>query len=353
MFCLIKSIQRKSLTRICCCNNSNYNKSSSSSLNRSSRFAKNYATLADGPVDHHKRLDLHDWPSSKNPTAYEVFGLTSKDVGMSNLELHKIIKQKYVKLVKLYHPDTSLDLIDEYGDKMSEKTKRKRFDLIQESYDILKNPRRRGAYNRFQTTHWEQQGPVNRERGPDGQPYTTASFEAFRRANAHRTRFDFKRNEEFWSAGTWNDYYQMKYKRPPPTKEEFEKNKYKILAGVLAVGFLAFALQIMGAIDRTNQYLAETHRMNLQSMKDLNQSYAGGAGNLDEYSEAENVRKFLISRRSTIRLKQEEKRNDGSDIDFFAEREEPSDDDLLMRYAKGRVNKWDDAEAQWINERKD
>ena len=43
---------------------------------------------------------------------------------------------------------------------MTAEMKRKRFDMIQEAYDILKNPRRRTAYNRYQTTSWDQQGII-------------------------------------------------------------------------------------------------------------------------------------------------------------------------------------------------
>ncbi|CAK9435502.1 uncharacterized protein LODBEIA_P02290 [Lodderomyces beijingensis] len=338
MFSLVRNIEQRSVSRLCCCK---------------------YATSGEPPTDHHKRLDLHDWPKSRHPTAYEVFGLSSKDISMSTMELSTVLKQRYVKLVKIYHPDTSLDLLDEYGQVMSDDTKRKRFDLIQESYDILKNPRRRGAYNRYQTTSWDQQGRFKGTgRGPQGEAYTTESFEAFRRANAHRTRFDFQHDEAFWSAGTWNDYYQMKYKRPPPTREEFDKNKYKILMGVLAVGALSFGLQFMNAIDRTNQYLLETHRLNLKSMKDLNQSYAG-AGDIDSFSEADNVRKFLISRRSSAKLKHDDMLESGEqrrdEIDPFAERRaaEPSDHELLVKYAQNKVNKWSKQEKQWANDRRE
>ena len=291
-----------------------------------------YATSSNDFIDHHKRFDLHDWPSSKNPTPYEVFGLSSKDIGMSRIELNKILKMRYVKLVKIYHPDTSLDLIDKYGEPLTNEQKRKRFDLIQESYDILRDARRRVAYNRFKTTSWEQQGPYK----PGSEPFSKESFEAYRRANAHRARYDFTKDEAFWLAGTWNDYYQMKYQRPPPTREELEKNKYKILFGVLAVGALAFGLQIMNAIERTNQYLIETHQMNLKSMRDFNQSYEGDGS----YSEADNVRKFLIGRRTTMQLKKDDFGN-----------EEPSDNELLYKYARARVNKWDRKEQEWNQRR--
>ena len=45
----------------------------------------------------------------------------------------------------------------------------------------------------------------------------------------------------------------------------------------------------MNAIDKTNQYLLETHRLNMKSMKDLNESYDNyGEG----YSDADKLRRF-------------------------------------------------------------
>ena len=286
-----------------------------------------YATAAsEDPVDHHKRLGIHDWPTSSNPTAYEIFGLSSKDMGMSPLELNKILKKRYVSLVKIYHPDTSL-VLKHKGKEIDTDLKRKRFDMIQESYQILKNPRRRIAYNRFQTTTWEQQGMY---RGHDKGPWSKENFEAHRRANAHRRRYDFKHDEEFWHAATWQDYYQMKYKRAPPTQEELDKNKYKILAGVLLFGAVGFGLQMINAVDNANKYLLETQQLNLKSMQALNDSYDNyGQG----HSEADKVRRFLANRRSTMKLKQ--------DHDDEEKLPEPNDDELLRRYAVKRLESWD------------
>lgn len=288
-----------------------------------------YATASQEPIDHHKRFQLHEWPKSAKPSAYEIFGLTSKDMGMSTLELNKVLKRKYLALVKIYHPDTSLS-IQYKGGEMTAEMKRKRFDMIQEAYDILKNPRRRTAYNRYQTTSWDQQGHYS---GNGGQ-WSKENFEAYRRAHAHRTRYNFENDEQFWLASTWQDYYQMKYNRPPPTKEELEKNKYKILFGVIAVGVLGFGLQIMNAIDKTNQYLLETHRLNMKSMKDLNESYDNyGEG----YSDADKLRRFLINRRSTMKLKREE--------EGIEKEPEPSDHELLTKFARKRVDIWDREEG--------
>ncbi|RCK63739.1 J domain-containing protein 1 [Candida viswanathii] len=291
-----------------------------------------YATAADpseDPTDHHKRLGLHDWPKSKTPTAYEIFGFSNDDMSMSPLEMNRALKKRYLALVKIYHPDTSLALTQD-GKEITPEVKRERFDMIQESYDILKNPRRRIAYNRYQTTSWEQQGEYF---GDKKGAWSRENFEAHRRANAHRRRYAFKNDEAFWHAATWNDYYQMKYHRAPPTQEELDKNKYKILAGVLLFGAVGFVLQMVNAVDNANKYLLETQRLNLQSMKALNDARDNyGEG----HSEADKVRRFLANRRSTMRLKQ-----DVEDTDRVPE---PDDDELLRRYAVKRLEAWDRAD---------
>ncbi|EGW35149.1 uncharacterized protein SPAPADRAFT_58335 [Spathaspora passalidarum NRRL Y-27907] len=275
-------------------------------------------------INHHRRLDLHDWPTSKDPTPFEIFNLKQKDMGMPQLELKRHIKRHYLAYVKLYHPDTSLT-IHEKGEELSAEEKRRRFDQIQQAYDLLKDPRRRVAYSRYQTARTR--GPTY---GPAQHGYTKEHFEAYRAANAQRRQYDFQNNEEFWQAGTWEDYYRMKYKREPPTKEEFEKNKYKILAGVIAFGALGFALQIVNTYNRTNEMLLDSQKRTLKSMHDLNEhSDNFGQGN----SEADGLRRFLVSRRTSLKSKKYDEDTEP----------EPNDKELLVKYAKKRVGQWDKA----------
>ncbi|RLV92567.1 J domain-containing protein 1 [Spathaspora sp. JA1] len=276
-------------------------------------------------INHHKRLDLHEWPNSQNPTPLEIFNLKQKDLGMPQLEFKRHIKRRYLAYVKLYHPDTSLTL-HEKGKELSEEEKRRRFDQIQQAYDILQDPRRRVAYSRYQSA--SSRGPTYK---PAAHGYTQEHFEAYRAANAQRRQYDFQNNEEFWRAGTWEDYYRMKYKREPPTKEEFERNKYKILYGVIAFGALGFALQIVNTIDRTNKILLDNQKKTLRTMHDLNDHADNfGQGN----SEADGLRRFLVSRRTSIKSKKYPD-EDGED-------NEHEDSELLVKYAKKRVKQWDD-----------
>lgn len=282
-----------------------------------------YATRADGDgeIDHHKRMNLHPWPNKRNPSPYEIFDLSDGDMSLSQLEMNKLLKKKYVSYVKLYHPDLSKNLqIYHKGSLLSENIKRQRFDQVQEAYDILKDPRRRVAFRRYTTNNWDEAPRYNQNTAP----FSKQNYEAYRRAQGHRSSKSFKADEEFWLAGTWEDYYKMKYNRAPPTKEELEKNKYKILAGVLLVALLAFSLQIMLALDRTNEYLLQSRLTNLQVMEDLQHStdnYGDGLQPLDR------MRRFLISRRSTLLMKEKGDIVDDTDL-------KNQDDELLIKYAQ-------------------
>ncbi|KAG7665451.1 JID1 [[Candida] subhashii] len=291
-----------------------------------------YATAAneDPELDHHKRLDIHPWPKTKDPTPYEIFNLGEQDKKLSTKELKKILKKTYLAYVKLYHPDTSL-VIHHKGKPLSSEEKKKRFELVQKAYDILKDPRRRIAYERYQTTSWEQQ-----TRMPDpADGFSKEHFEAYRRANAFRGKYSFENNEEFWRAATWEDYYRARYKRPAPTVEELEKNKYKILYGVLAVGAIAFALQISRAVDRVNERLLDQQKLNLKTMRALNESYDNyGMGE----KEADRVRRFIAARRANLVGK-----FDATISEFSTPQEE--DRHALVQYAKKKVKKWDDEDA--------
>ncbi|KAK6456806.1 uncharacterized protein RJT20DRAFT_134113 [Scheffersomyces xylosifermentans] len=279
-------------------------------------------------VDHHKRLNLHQWPKKRYPTPIEIFNLDAADLSKSPLEMKKILKKTYVAYVKLYHPDASknLQIYHENGKELSDAVKRQRFDQVQDAYNILKDPRRRVAYNRYASSNWDNNNqPYNR----NTEPFSKQNFEAFRRAQAHRTAYDFKNNEEFWQAGTWDDYYKMKYNRAPPTREELEKNKYKILAGVLIVAALAFSLQVMMALDKTNDYYIQNRLMNLRSMEDLQNStdnYGEGLNNMDR------VRRFLISRRSSLLVK------DVGEIQGNDKEMKEEDNEILVKYVQ---RNWD------------
>lgn len=245
-------------------------------------FVRHYATES-LPKINHSHYGLPNWPQTKKPTPHEIFSLS--DNFPNRREYEKALKATYQKFVKLYHPDRSAshDVVDLTGAALLAMQKRQRFDDIQNAYAILKDPRQSAAFNRAQNTTWG-----------DYKPGKTDSFNAYRMANAHRAKYSYQQDPKFWQAGTWEDYYQMRYGRSAPTREEWEKNKYTILWKVLAVALVVVMLQIMLAVERTADFNREIRMMNLRANADLANAY----NNYDEgLSRFQRIRRFLMYRR--------------------------------------------------------
>lgn len=274
-------------------------------------LCRRYASTARNKIDH-THYDLHAWPRTKTPTPHEIFNLTEASYA-SRLDLEKDIKKTYQKYVKLYHPDLSSlhDVINGTMILLPEQ-RRHRFDQIQAAYELLKNAKHRHAYNKAQTTTW---GDYRRGK--------TTNFDAYRMANAHRRKYSYENDPKFWQAGTWEDYYQMRYNRSAPTREEFERNKWKILWKVLAVGSVVLVLQIMLALERTEEFNRQTRLRNLRANADLANAY----NNYDDgLSRFQRVRRFLLYRRLGLSNRDA----DGSKTE---------ENDMLTKYAQEQVKK--------------
>lgn len=235
----------------------------------------------------HNRHQLLPWPKSKDPSPQEIFHLSDQDFNLSPKQFNSRIKPIYNKYLKIYHPDIcyNYEITNEQGKLMSNDIKRSRFDDIQQAYDILKDPYRRAAYGKSITISWE-----DHQRN-------ASSFESYRMANAHRRQYDFKNDEQFWKAATWEDYYKMKYNRKPPTKQEFEKNKVKILIGVLVVMVISTIIQVMLALDKSARQQREIQLQNLRLLKELPNNYDLQGETPSRFS---SIRRFLLHRRSTM-----------------------------------------------------
>lgn len=276
---------------------------------------KRFASNAARRVVEHSHYDLHAWPKSKKPSPHEIFNMLGGETEFANRqEFEKKAKSTYQKFVKIYHPDmcSNHDILDHTGKVLLMEQKRQRFDDVQSAYEILKNPSKSNAYRKYETTSWD-----NYQRGKTG------SFDAYRMANAHRKKYAYENDPKFWHAATWEDYYQMRYGRPAPTREEWEKNKWKILWKVLAVATVVVLLQIMLALERTLEFNRRTRLMNLRANADLSQAY----NNYDEgQSQFQRIRRFLLYRRLGL-----EKRDH--------EELKKEENGMLTKYAQQRVSK--------------
>lgn len=278
------------------------------------RLIRRYATESKKCIDH-SLLGLTAWPKSKSPTAHEIFGFDPAGKDYRNRqEFERMLKAKYKKLVKLYHPDLSInhDVVENDQPLLAEK-KRSRFDEVQKAYEILKDPSKRLATRKYETANWE-----------DFRYDKANSFEAYRYANAHRKQYAYGNDPKFWHAATWEDYYRMKWGAKPPTMEEFEKNKWKILWRVLAVGSIALVLQVMFALDRVDEFNRQTRLMNLRANADISDAY----NNYDEgHLRFQRIRRFLLYRRLFL-----ENRDD--------EALKAEENTMLTRYAQLQVLKF-------------
>lgn len=275
-------------------------------------FARHYSSAARKLVTH-AELKLHPWPHGKTPLPHEIFGLLDADCN-NKLAYDRAVRRTYQKLVKLYHPDLSAlcDIANNDGTVLLEKQKKKRFLEVQGAYEALKNSRHRQAYNRAQTTSW-----ADYKRGQTG------SFDAYRMANAHRRKYSFQNDPKFWQAGSWEDYYQMRYGRLAPTREEWEKNKWAILWKVLAAASIVVTLQVMLALEKTDEFNRQTRLMNLRANADLSEAYT----NYDEgLTRFQRIRRFLLFRRLGL----SDRDTDGTKIE---------ENDILTKYAQDQVKK--------------
>ncbi|CAH6720895.1 hypothetical protein CLIB1444_04S10352 [[Candida] jaroonii] len=284
-------------------------------LNPSIIRIRSYATSTN-IKDFHDKHQLPHWTSDPK----KLFGLDN-DMNLTPKETDLFIKSNYNKFLKIYHPDiiNNIEVHDEKNKLMNNEEKRKRFDEIQKHYDILKNPVRRNAYLRSDVT-WEDYKYKTHRTDRNS---TFGNFETFRMSNSHRRQYNFDNNEEFWKAGTWEDYYKMKYDKTPPTREQFEKNKFKILYAVLMVMGITTTIQLILAFDKSRRMNYEINLTNLKLLQEMNYD-------VEPDTPLSSIRRLLINRRS--------KENDIEKLRQM----EVEDAQLLTNYAKKRVEKFQD-----------
>lgn len=283
-------------------------------------LSRRFASTARRSVDH-GHYDLHAWPKTKQPSPNEIFNMYSHPANRSEFE--KDIKATYQKFVKLYHPDVcALHDIMENGKVLLVEQKRQRFDQVQNAYEILKSPSSSNAYKKYENTTWA-----------DYQRGKTGSFDAYRMANAHRQKYSYQNDPKFWHAATWEDYYQMRYGRPAPTREEFEKNKWKILWRILAVAAVVTTLQVMLAMERSLEFNRQMRLTNLRSNANLEEAYS----NYDEgHSRFQRIRRFLLYRRLGLEGREHEE----------VKQEE---NDMLTKYAQQQVTKFENTDGMKLD----
>ncbi|KAH9993874.1 hypothetical protein F4779DRAFT_221871 [Xylariaceae sp. FL0662B] len=108
-----------------------------SGLRHASFSRRCYASVSDGPTKPSSSSGRHDWPSSPNPTPYEIFG-QHKNSPYS--------KSKFYTLVKIYHPDRHRHASTH---KLPHSVRLERYRLIVAANEILRDPVKRREYDRY------------------------------------------------------------------------------------------------------------------------------------------------------------------------------------------------------------
>ncbi|RKP28420.1 hypothetical protein METBISCDRAFT_25018 [Metschnikowia bicuspidata] len=270
-------------------------------------WRRTYAT-AHNPISHKSSL-LHPWPTALKPTPHEIFGISPNDSYRNNA-VRAHVRATYKKFVKLYHPDLASgnDVVDNAGRLLLAELKRWRFDAIRLAYDSLCNPQTAAPMPRYRQGFHAR--PSELKSATHGARYDYA----FRKArDLHSSTFH---NEAFWQAASWEEFYKMKYNREPPTMEQIEENKWKILKWVGAFVAVYLVLQMMLAMEKANEFKRQTRLMNMLAAGHLSDSYANHGLDLTQLGR---IKRFLVQR--SLSLPEEVRLADNKD--------------MLIKYAQG------------------
>ena len=161
--------------------------------------SKKYATIAGDHDDHSEthEQDRHPWPtplSGKScPTPYQIFAM-KRNATYS--------KTRFYELVKIYHPDRN-GTSEGGGSGIPHIVRIERYRLIVAAHNILSDPTKRSAYDRF-GAGWDgraavggNRSPSSGEPGPFSQNWSDSS----------------NRDDPIWRNATWEDwqrYYAWK-----------------------------------------------------------------------------------------------------------------------------------------------
>ncbi|KAI2616756.1 hypothetical protein GGR54DRAFT_608796 [Hypoxylon sp. NC1633] len=96
-----------------------------------------YATVANDPKKSNTSSDEHSWPTSSNPTPYEI---------LDQRKTAPYSKARYYELVKIYHPDRHQHAT---SNPLSHSAQLERYRLIVAANQILSDPTKRRAYDLY------------------------------------------------------------------------------------------------------------------------------------------------------------------------------------------------------------
>ncbi|EME77693.1 uncharacterized protein MYCFIDRAFT_212535 [Pseudocercospora fijiensis CIRAD86] len=211
-------------------------------------FQYGYATIAgdssdkghSDPAEKAEPEPAHVWPEphkgQNSPTPYQIFDL--KHDG-------EYRKAHYYKLVKLYHPD--LHGNGKSKDDPAHQLKMERYRLIVAAHNILSDPTKRSAYDRF-GSGWNGKAEVG-SRDTWGTPSPAGPFSQSWRDP----------NDPVWQNATWEDWERWRQHRDSGGKTKtppvYMANSY-FLAAIVALAIIGSSLNGKRASE-AGSYLVE------------------------------------------------------------------------------------------------
>jgi len=193
----------------------------------------------------------HRWPEVTSadaiPTPYQIFNQKKGS---------KYSKLRFYELVKLYHPDRHDHIID---DGLSYSTKLERYRLVVAANDILSDPVKRNAYDRY-GAGWHDFTGVDISHGQAGSStkygtYTTRGWKAGPNAPMHNA--------------TWEDWERW-YQRDAggPQRETFSSNSV-FVSMIMIFAAIGFVGQVTRVESHTLTALEQSDALHISVSDDL------------------------------------------------------------------------------------
>jgi hypothetical protein len=214
---------------------------------------KRLASIAsDKPSSHYS----NEWPKSLHPTPYQVLNISSAKFDRQKL------RAQYYKLAKVYHPDisSSKHIKDHRGSVLTDSHKNERFKLLTEAYALLKDPRKKSAYDRHKIG-W---GSASRHLNDD-------AFSNQRKTHATQSYYS---THEYWNAANWEDYQNLHKNHSTTTGTEVNQDKMKVLAVIICFIIGTATLQGWFIFDNVEKAVLEHKRKHDDCEADLGMAYA-------------------------------------------------------------------------------
>jgi len=197
-----------------------------------------------------------EWPSHKNPSPYEVLNIKKTEYDP------KVLRKKYYQFAKIYHPDISSSkvLINHKGDTLTDHHKNERFKLLTNAYHLLRDKQKRDLYDQFRMG-WETNEQIMTRR-------TTYGARTYGRSAAGSYNRDYS-NYQYWNAGSWEDYQNMKDMNDPALRDD----KRKILAILCAIMIVSATVQGWAILNNAEKYITASQAIHDDTEADLAMSY--------------------------------------------------------------------------------